>query len=183
MLEKVVSIEHPYKIINGVAQGTDKPKHKTFDDIPWKERQYKRLFLVFRRLPNWMFSVIWQHMVHTKLNEKNRLKKTGVGRTYQPEFKFKFPILPPPELMCHSTYPDDILCKHYGPVITYLRMEYLLFDIFKHLNLVLKQIGYHHSYTENSPITTAEYWNKEAILTLRKNNPIWTRVETELYGK
>ncbi|NIQ13917.1 MAG: hypothetical protein GTO02_05785, partial [Candidatus Dadabacteria bacterium] len=149
MTKAGVKIKHPFKIVNNRAFATDEPKHKTIEQLRQENPDIlnnRKLFLVMRRMPDWLFSVFWQFQVHTKLSAKGRLAKTGIGKTYEAGFKLKDPIIPPPELFCHSTYPDFVLKKHIPKLSFYrwLRIEHIKEDIKKELGIDLPDIGFQH---------------------------------------
>jgi len=171
-----VTIKHPFKIKSNKAFSTKRNKHITFSSKDLGER---KLFVVIRRLPDWLLSYMWHQSKHTFMNDKNRVSKRKIGQSYHGKVRRSGGFLYLPTYACYSCFPDQILRKYCkGQNVTYLRMEYLIEDVESHLDIKLKDIGKYHSYGKNLP---SEYWPPESTKILYECNPFWATIEKRIY--
>lgn len=155
-----------------------------------------RVIIPVRRLPSWYLSMLWQEAIHTRTNINGKTQKFGIGETYsrQMEKRRKQCSISKPQFSCHSTYPDYRLNPFLigqKQQLLYIRQEYLVDDLYQTLSEfvdfssesieLLKNFPkdkYSYGYNHN----LEEYWTKESLEILYKNNPRWEGMEKKLYG-
>lgn len=156
----------------------------------------KILFSTLRRLPYWIYSMMWHQGIHTKLNHKGGVYKYKKRDVYTDEFQAKAPNLPLADFSCHTIYPDFILqpfLEGYEDQINWFRMEHLVPDLISnlktHLNINLNKLEIKKllkSSKEKNSYNTAKnvlrYFSQENINTLYRNNTVWAKIEKQVYG-
>ena len=173
LLNAGIIIKHPFKRRkeNKLFDGFN--KHQTFENINTK----KDLLLVIRRLPNWWLSYMWHQSKIVTINYKLRVEKKIIGHDASYENANNRGFLFLPEQMAYTVYPDYILNLYKKSWdIKWLRMENLSKDISVYLNRKIENVL--KTNTSNPP---TEYWTKNSLETLYKNNPEWTKLEQEIY--
>lgn len=156
--------------------------HRRSKEEPELQLEGKERLLSFRRLPDWLASY------HAHFNRQRGLpvNRDMYGRGYIPFLK----SATAPNTWDYA--PGDALLQEYldRPVLGYIRAEYLKEDLLRHLrrylNLSASEVSAirHDNFFKQSPQVPG--WRPvptdSELREMRRNNPVWTAIEDEIYA-